>query len=203
MSLKEIFWASVEYCLSNPNYIDKMADEIKRRLDGEENIRTLFADVKMNPKTPKDYALLGFSYEYEIGTEANKDLSIKFYTKAAESGDPMGQLFLAAADNDDMVVVFRWQRKAALQGVVIAQATIGHFYGKGDGVDKDELKGFYWSNKSAETGHFAGQWALARCYRKARGTNRDIHKAIKLYRKSAEQGFDEAFENLEKLFRAD
>ena len=59
---------------------------------------------------------------------------------------------------------FYWTNKAAEQGNILAQATIGNSYFIGRGVIQSDEKAFYWAKKSAEGNDETGQFLLAILY---------------------------------------
>lgn len=80
--------------------------------------------------------------------------------KAAEQGDTkvqytLGQLFFAGGEfvPKDEAEAERWYRKAAQQGYMPAQFTLGVMYADGRGVPKDEVEATKWFRKAAEQGH--------------------------------------------------
>lgn len=54
-----------------------------------------------------------------------------------------------------------WFHKAAEQGDVEAQYTIGFMYANGEGVARDYLKAMFWLSKAAEQGDVASQFKVA------------------------------------------
>ncbi|MBQ7249238.1 MAG: sel1 repeat family protein, partial [Deltaproteobacteria bacterium] len=55
-----------------------------------------------------------------------------------------------------------WYRKAAEQGMAVAQYNLGLMYDHGRGVPKDEGQAMEWYRKAAEQGHAEAQQALLR-----------------------------------------
>lgn len=74
---------------------------------------------------------LGEMYEKGQGVDANEQMAIKWYTRAAENGD------------------------------VYSQYLLGGLYLKGKGVKQDDEKSFYWYLKSAENGYDKAQSMVA------------------------------------------
>ena len=44
----------------------------------------------------------------------------------------------------DYVEAMKWYRKAAEQGLVVAQGVLGWMYGSGEGVPQDEVEAYAW-----------------------------------------------------------
>jgi uncharacterized protein len=61
----------------------------------------------------------------------------------------------------DFVEAVKWYRKAAEQGYVEAQWSLGYMYDKGDGVTQDYAEAVYWYRKSAEQGNEGAKSDLA------------------------------------------
>jgi len=57
----------------------------------------------------------------------------------------------------DYTIAARWFLKAAEQGMVLAQDTLGAYYWAGRGVSKDVVKAYYWSSVAKEAGNPASQ----------------------------------------------
>lgn len=93
----------------------------------------------------------------------------------------------------------KWYRKAAEQGVTIAQLLLGLMYAEGRGVTKDDYEAVKWYRKSAEQGNVDAQFALGCMYETGRGVAKDEYEAVKWYRKAAEQGDSAAKEALKRL----
>jgi len=85
-----------------------------------------------------------------------------------------------------------WYRKAAEQGHVNAQFSLGAFYGNGMGVKQDYEQAFYWYRKAAEQGQVEAQYIVGACYIDGLGVKEDQAQAFYWYRKAAEQGLGNA-----------
>ncbi len=77
--------------------------------------------------------------------------------------------------------------KAAEEGDIKAQATLGWMYENGEGIDKSFKKAVKWYRKAAEQGHAEAQAGLGRCYYNGTGVSQDYEQAVVWYRKAAEQ----------------
>jgi len=53
-----------------------------------------------------------------------------------------------------------WYRKAAEQGLALAQNNLGSMYANGIGIAKDEVQAVAWYRKAAEQGYAPAQEAL-------------------------------------------
>ena len=127
-------------------------------------------------------------------TDAQKVLdSIKDVVKlfgAAKKGDSEAMFKLSAtflAGNNETEAV-KWLKKAAEQGNVQAQVTLGACYDDGKGVSEDAAEAVKWFRKAAEQGNASAQFLLGAAYCTGKGVSKDEAEAVKWYRKAAEQG---------------
>lgn len=95
--------------------------------------------------------------------------AVKYYAKAAESGDADSQLWL------------------------------GYFYHIGKGVEKDMQQAVYWYKLANKQGSATAAYNLGLCYESGTGVEKSITEAISLYRKAAEKGLEAAQKRLKEL----
>ena len=79
----------------------------------------------------------------------------------------------------------KWYTKAAEQGDAVGQRLLGWCYVNGTGVAKDEKEAVKWFTKSAEQGDALGQFNLGMCYDLGIGVTQDRKEAVKWLIKSA------------------
>jgi len=72
-------------------------------------------------------------------------------------------------------------------------------YGKGLGVERDDVKSFEWYKKAAEQGHPNAQFNLGVIYSKGRGTDKDEKSSKEWYARAAEQGNENAIRVLQNI----
>lgn len=89
-----------------------------------------------------------------------------------------------------------WFTKAAEQGNIVAQTSLGYIYQKGEGVPQDFNQAIQWYTKAAEQGSIDAQRNLGIMYFNPEGTARDYQKAKLFLTKAAEQGDLSAQHNL-------
>ncbi len=82
-----------------------------------------------------------------------------------------------------------WYRKAAEQGLPVAQNDLGALYAEGRGVS-DEKKALEWFRKAAEQEYAPAQSNLGWMYGRGRGVQRNRDEAVKWLRKAAANGHD-------------
>ena len=85
-----------------------------------------------------------------------------------------------------------WYRKAANQGLALAQTNLGWMYDNGRGVAKDDAQTSYWYRKAADQGEAYAQNNLGMMYANGRGVAKDDTEAVAWYRKAADQGLARA-----------
>jgi TPR repeat protein len=78
--------------------------------------------------------------------------------------------------------------KAAEQGDVKAQLSLGSSYYFGKGVFQDFAEAMKWYRKAADQGEAKAQYNLGDMYANGTGVVRDYTEAVKWYRKAADQG---------------
>ncbi len=76
---------------------------------------------------------------------------------------------------------------------------LGYMYGKGEGVERNDVESYHWFRKAAEAGNPYAQYNLGVIYSKGRGINPNIIEATKWYKKAAEQGVEKAELALNRL----
>jgi TPR repeat protein len=144
------------------------------------------------------------------GITKDETEAIKWYQKAAETGDARGQLEMGWQYNDGNGVekneneAVKWFRKAAEQGFPRAQNMLGICYYDGEGVEKDQAEAVKWVRKAAEQKYAPAQNNLGFCYHEGKGVSQDFKEAVKWYRKAAEQGDNVAskqIKNIESLVK--
>ena len=90
-------------------------------------------------------------------------------------------------------------RKAAEQGLAVAQNNLGVMYETGQGVSQDYQQAAAWYRKAAEQGLAVAQTSLGVMYEKGQGVPKDYQQAVAWYRKAADQGFAQAQSNLRAM----
>ena len=155
------------------NFAEPEEDEdgsvYKKRDDG---IRSL--PIQKNIETPKvdnstidnydseELLSIGESYEKGIGVEVDYQTALKYYEKAAKTGDPT------------------------------ALNKLGNMYADGKGCTKNMYKAANYYQTAAEKGNKYAQHNLAFCYWDGNGVEKNREIAIMWMRRSAAQGFDKA-----------
>ncbi|MDR0611836.1 MAG: hypothetical protein LBG58_17145 [Planctomycetaceae bacterium] len=130
-------------------------------------------------------------FKHHFNSSFGKDLtemvdSTSYYRKAAETGDPRGQLILGLKlieTKDNKMEGIDWIKKSVEQRYTPAYLLFGLYYRYGG----DDAEAFNWVHKAAEKGDVKAMHYLGYCYDHGDGILRDNAEAIKWYRKAAEQ----------------
>lgn len=148
----------------------------------------------------------GVVADYHKGLSAfkHKDYAtaLREYRLSAEQGDARAQLALGlmygkgegAAKDDKQADI--WIRKAAEQGYVDAQSTLGSIYYN----RSDNRQAAFWFRKAAEQGYADAQFKLGIMYDQGEGVAQDKTQAVSWYRKASEQGNAMAQFNLAHMY---
>lgn len=125
----------------------------------------------------------------------------------ADRGDSLAQFKLAQMYESgsggaprDPASAFRWMRRSAEAGDVVAQAGTGIYYENGFGVAKSLSEAFRWYKRAADANFAPGQSGLASLYERGIGTTQNYAEALALYRKAADQNNVAAQNNLGVMY---
>ncbi len=141
----------------------------------------------------------------------NDEEAFKWYKKAAESGDPEGQMRLYMAYslgngvNQNNTTAFKWLKKAVAQDYPDAMNSMGSAYLGGVTPEgKPDLeKTLYWYKKAAEQKH-ADAYVSLGSYYLYQDSVRDVDEAVKWYKKAAfsdeDTSREQAMEYLIRIF---
>ncbi len=144
---------------------------------------------------------VGWMYQTGKGTEANNEVAIVWYKKAANQGHLSAQNNLCSADlsaqNFQEAAV--WCDKAANQNHPKAQFLLAMMYLNGQGFAKDEAKSAQWLLKSAQQGYAASQYKLGFFYKEGVGVAKDREAAKKYWEQAAAQNYKNAADHLRCL----
>ena len=166
--------AEAQYRIGLCHFVGKGVDS-KGRIDDLENAEKWLRKAVAHGHSDAQRSLgsvqssLGSLHFYGWGVvSADKREAVKWYHKAAESGDPQ------------------------------AQYRLGLCYYNGEGVQKDKTEAVKWYRKAAEQGHIKAQHDLSICCSIGDGVEQDLDEAEKWCRKIIELGDDCAEEMLKE-----
>lgn len=131
--------------------------------------RRKILQIGSNPSSPADQYCLGLSHAFALNHKKDR-------AQAAT-----------------------WFRKAADQNHAAAQAVLGYFFERGDGVKADPAEAAKWYRKAAEQNHSDGLFNLGRAYEHGIGLSKDLAQARTYYQKAAAAGSRDAQQALANL----
>jgi len=98
--------------------------------------------------------------------------------KQAEQGSAWASMslfgmYFSRGSSSDKAEAAMWLRRAADQGLNIAQANVGANYYTGHGVPQDYAEAAKWYRKAADQGYLVAQHSLGKMYAKGEGVPQD------------------------------
>jgi TPR repeat protein len=148
---------------------------------------------------------LGLAYVTGDGVAHDDAEAVKWFRKAADQDDMLGERYLAemyfkgrgvAADNAEAA---KWLRLAAGQDDPESEHNLAVMYLQGLGVPRNGAEALKWMHKSADHGLADGQVGLGAMYEVGDGVRLDEVESAKWYRKAAEQDSREGLNDLALL----
>jgi len=91
-------------------------------------------------------------------------------------------------------------QKAAKQGNVIAQNTLGFLYLNGQGVTSDYKEAVKWFRKAAEQGYPAAEYNLAIMYKLGQGVDKDLVESLNWLQSAAAKDYADAQSSLGNMY---
>lgn len=148
-----------------------------------------------------------------LGGERPDPRALQQLQQAAQQGDPAAEFDFGALlfnhDNkpfglphgSDYARAVPWYKKAAIQGDVDAEDTLGLYYHLGLGVRKNSAKALYWWKRAAARGDADSAYAVGAQYQYGSGVPQNYTKAIYWYQMAAAHGEPGAERQAEALQR--
>lgn len=170
----------------------------------------------MNPAISLLQNLKTWALIIALGTLLNSASGIEFEALRAEAetgdveaqvivagcyrfGPPSGLLYgIDRGPDQDYEAAFQWYRKAANQGLALAQDALGSMYYKGEGVPQDYEKALKWFHNAADQGSRQARDSIGQMYEKGHGVPQDKVEAIKWFRKAAAMGYSNKLEEMQQ-----
>ena len=173
------FLSEAEILCTSHRCIHEESDRLHRLADEKDRI----AELQMGLK------------EHKAG---NWSTALKWYEKAA-GGTPlaryyMGFLYLNIYKNGSLADY--WFKRAAVNGMSLAEYALGVMYYKGRTVRQDFKAAGRWFRKSAENGYPPAEYALGLMFEEGHGVMKDLLTAQNWFERSAEQGYPPARKKL-------
>lgn len=108
--------------------------------------------------------------------------------------------FFGRGCETDYTQALYWYHKAADEGNMYSQYSIGLCYQKGLGVPQDDEQAINWFRQSSENGNPQAAYVLAECYLDGNGVIKDIDQALKYFGEAAKLGHPSAGQRKEEIF---
>lgn len=126
----------------------------------------------------------------------------------AKAGDAEAQMALAQRYRfgvgvpQDSAAAVEWFKKAAEQGNVQGQFSVGYMYAAGEnGFEVNPAKAAEWYRKAAGNGHLNAQLNLGMMYKTGAGVEKNMATALLWLQKAANQGYASAQMNLGMMYK--
>lgn len=140
-------------------------------------------------------AFLGKMYlEGSEQVKTDNETAFKYFKKAADLGNPVGQSGLGVmylqgrGVPKDTLKAFSYFTKAADQGWVDGQLQLGYLYFTGTGVKRDLKQANKFFNLASQAGHVLALYHLGQMHAYGLGTIRSCPTAVELFKNVAERG---------------
>jgi len=159
---------------------------------------------------------VGVMFEKGVGTQRDAVEALRWYRKAAESGDGMtaqnglgmynvGSVYEnGKGTSQDYQEALNWYRRAAAVGDCRSMSKIGWFYLNGLGVTQDYAAAMNWYRKAAERvtdlGDAVAFNQIGWMYESGLGVVPNYAEAMVWYRKAADRGFVTSMRHVGLLF---
>ncbi len=137
--------------------------------------------------------------QFGHGVEKDEAEALKWYQKAAESGNAYAQANMgvfcqtgSCGMKQDLAKAAEWYQKAAKQGNAYAQFYLAYLYKNGKGVDKDIKKAIDLLEQAAKGGMAKAQIEYALRLHEGDGVDMNVEEAVKWIEKAAATGDESA-----------
>ena len=125
----------------------------------------------------------------------------------ADQGSALSQYRLAAMYGDGLLPIQNaiqeslvWHRRAAAQGFVLSQRSLGDMYFLGKGAERSLEEAARWIREAAERGFAPSRSNLGAMHYNGEGVEKNLKKAFGWYRRAAAQGDPEARYRLGSMY---
>ena len=155
----------------------------------------IFVSLSLLQQLAKGYVLRGQGHGVLYEMAQGYPYGPKYWAQvllrrsSAKRGDveAFSRLLLSPRILRDYAEAAAWYRKAAEQGLGVAQINLASLYASGKGVPQDYEQAAHWYRKAAEQGASTAQYRLGLLYCSGQGVPGDCAQAAFWLRKAAEQ----------------
>ena len=211
---KAVYWYQIAAMYGNADAQTRLADCYENGIVVKKNIAEAVALWKSAAAKGNAEAQYKLGNCYENGNGVEKDLkkAVQLFKSSAEKGYPRAQNSFGfwcqkgvVVDGQDILLpnpgtAFYWYKKAADQGVDVAQYNVGICYYHGIGVKVDHAEAFRWTKMAADKGFAGACCNLGYFYNNGVGVQQNIEAALYWTHKAAEKGDLQAMYNLGDIY---
>lgn len=142
---------------------------------------------------PEALYAMGVMYEYGLGVNANKNISIDYWYAAGNRWHAAAQYEVAnylrdKGGRNNEKKAFNWMYSSAREGDDDAYVTLGYFYEYGTGTDLDLAKAYKYYKKAAAEDNAYGLYNVGYFLRYGKGVKIDLEKAMEYFLKAHSKG---------------
>ncbi|MCD8158558.1 MAG: hypothetical protein LUD77_06615 [Clostridiales bacterium] len=138
---------------------------------------------------------------YSLG---DKEQAVEYFVKATEADYPEAKRNLAITlesnKSENLEMIFKLYKSAAVSGDVIALNNLGCCYLNGEGTEQDYKKAVECFEKAVERKDDLAHLNLAVCYTFGLGVERNLEKSLELYKQAADLGNKPALKKLAEIY---
>lgn len=110
------------------------------------------------------------------------------------------EFFFGRGCDVDYTQALYWYHKAADEGNMYSQNSIGVCYQNGYGVPQSDEQAISWFEQACESGNPEGAYNLAECYFEGKGVRKNVDQALKYWSKAAKMGHPSAQRRHDEVF---
>jgi hypothetical protein len=201
----------ISFSKGNPTLADATPPQasVEKKPENRKQVATPVADVKADALSgapgPVSHAT---AYKLQDKAKALRLEDLDSLEEKANAGDPEAETLLALALHSgtllrrDDAEALRLLRKAANQGCMAAQESLGIFSAMGIGMEQPApAEALEWYKKAAQQGSFDAATNIALMYADGKGISKDPAQAVIWFRRAAEGGDATAQYNLALIYR--
>jgi TPR repeat protein len=141
------------------------------------------------------YFQLGIIYMEGKGVASDDRAAVAYFQEAAALNDTRAMLFLAYLERDPKTD-FEWCRRAAELGDPLGMVALAAALDAGEGVARDPIKAHEWRLKAADAGLPVAMFLVGRDYEFGNGVKKDGNESWRWFRKASQHGTTPAFTEL-------
>ncbi|CAG8484928.1 489_t:CDS:2 [Ambispora leptoticha] len=155
--IQDYFFESLDLGVSIKKMVSQFPESLQQDLVSPSDLVQCLENIITDTSaTTKNKALLGFCYEYGIGTTPKLNLAFNLYHEAALRNDKYAQNFCYSKGHGGKVDLYKaayWYRRSAQLENSHGQFTLGAMYWSGRGVSRDLHDAFKYLRRAYGNGN--------------------------------------------------